>query len=82
MAQKKATYFTYDEGISCKNLHLGNLVHDFKNPSELEPFVCQGFVEYVISIIYLPFPSFRYPPLALVLTCPNVSFDLGRMIDQ
>lgn len=41
----KATYITYNEGQEAKHLHLGNLVHDFKNPNEYEPYVEKAYTE-------------------------------------
>ena len=42
------TYVTYNEGIDAKRLHLGNLVHDFKNPALYEPYIDKTYTEWVI----------------------------------
>ena len=40
-----ATYFTYNEGVEAKHLHLGNLVHDYKHPNEYEPYIDKAYTE-------------------------------------
>ncbi|KAL2070211.1 hypothetical protein VTL71DRAFT_13237 [Oculimacula yallundae] len=45
MSTGKATYITYNAGIDAKHLHLGNLVHDFKNPSFYEPYVEKAYTD-------------------------------------
>jgi hypothetical protein len=45
MSKGKVTYITYNAGIDGKHLHLGNLVHDFKNPSFYEPHVEKAYTE-------------------------------------
>jgi hypothetical protein len=55
MAPKKQTYYTYSSGIPSKNLHLGNLTHNFRDPGSLEPFVFDGFVELVLSLPHFPY---------------------------
>jgi len=39
------TYVTYNEGVDAKHLHLGNLVHDYLNPRELDPYVEKSYTE-------------------------------------
>jgi hypothetical protein len=51
----KVTYVTYNEGIDSKRLHLGNLVHDFKDPKNLDPYVEKTYTEWV----YLQTPEIR-----------------------
>jgi len=41
----KITYVTYNEGLEAKRLHLGNLVHDFKDPKNLEPYVEKAYTD-------------------------------------
>ncbi|CZT11257.1 uncharacterized protein RCO7_09949 [Rhynchosporium graminicola] len=43
MSKEKATYITYNAGVDAKHLHLGNLVHDFKNPSFYEPHIEKAY---------------------------------------
>ncbi|KAG4438582.1 hypothetical protein IFR05_005957 [Cadophora sp. M221] len=45
MSKGKVTYITYNAGIDGKHLHLGNLVHDFKNPSFYEPHVEKAYTD-------------------------------------
>jgi len=41
----QVTYVTYNEGLDAKHLHLGNLVHDFKDPKNLEPYVEKAYTD-------------------------------------
>ncbi|RDW68171.1 hypothetical protein BP6252_09567 [Coleophoma cylindrospora] len=41
----KVTYVTYNEGLVAKHLHLGNLVHDFKHPKNLEPYIEKSYTD-------------------------------------
>merc|ERR1711939_1117936 len=45
MSKGNVTYITYNAGIDGKHLHLGNLVHDFKNPSFYEPHVEKAYTD-------------------------------------
>jgi hypothetical protein len=45
MSKSKVTYVTYNSGQEAKHLHLGNLVHDFKNPNSLDPYVEKAYTE-------------------------------------
>jgi hypothetical protein len=45
MTKERVTYFTYNEGLEAKHLHLGNLVHDYKHPNTLDPFVETTYTE-------------------------------------
>jgi hypothetical protein len=45
MPKETSTYYTYNEGVEAKHLHLGNLVHDYKNPNEYEPYVEKSYTE-------------------------------------
>jgi hypothetical protein len=44
-----AKYYTYNSGVEAKHLHLGNLVHDYKNPNDLEPYIEKAYTEFVSS---------------------------------
>ncbi|EPE32455.1 hypothetical protein GLAREA_07588 [Glarea lozoyensis ATCC 20868] len=68
MAPKKQTYYTYSSGIPSKNLHLGNLTHNFRDPGSLEPFVFDGFVD----------PSDDPPEWAQVASLENYAMTLGK----
>jgi len=39
------SYVTYNEGIEAKHLHLGNLVHDYLNPIDLDPYVEKSYTD-------------------------------------
>lgn len=41
----QVTYVTYNKGLDAKHLHLGNLVHDFKDPINLEPYIEKAYTE-------------------------------------
>ncbi|EKD14930.1 hypothetical protein MBM_06691 [Drepanopeziza brunnea f. sp. 'multigermtubi' MB_m1] len=45
MSEDKVTYVTYNAGIDGKHLHLGNLVHDYQNPSFYEPYVEKAYTD-------------------------------------
>jgi len=45
MSEKSTTYITYNEGLDSKHLHLGNLVHDFKNPSFHDPHIEKSYTD-------------------------------------
>ena len=45
MSKDRATYITYNQGLDAKHLHLGNLVHDFKNPKFFDPYVEAAYTE-------------------------------------
>ena len=45
MPKERVTYFTYNEGLEAKKLHLGNLVHDYRQPNSFDPYVETAYTE-------------------------------------
>ncbi|KAI9053134.1 hypothetical protein LZ554_003400 [Drepanopeziza brunnea f. sp. 'monogermtubi'] len=45
MSEDKVTYVTYNAGIDGKHLHLGNLVHDYQNPSFYDPYIEKAYTD-------------------------------------
>lgn len=46
---RQVTYVTYTRGVDAKHLHLGNLVHDFKDPLNFEPYVEKLYIKWVYT---------------------------------
>ncbi|CAG8971582.1 hypothetical protein HYALB_00009231 [Hymenoscyphus albidus] len=71
MSKQKATYYTYNSGVECKHLHLGNLVHDFKLPTSLEPYEEKAYTD-----IAEPAPFW-----AQLTPLTNYALTLGKSLD-
>lgn len=63
-------YVTYNSGLDSKHLHLGNLVHDFKNPANLDPYEEKSYTEYLYPPLTLLFSQVNKPPLTLRAASP------------
>jgi hypothetical protein len=89
MPNEKVTYFTYNEGLEAKHLHLGNLVHDYRKPNSLDPYVETAYTEWVqlqraVGSGGIPMtdahPSIEEPAPAWALSTPleNYALTLGE----
>ncbi|KAK6586890.1 hypothetical protein PZA11_000180 [Diplocarpon coronariae] len=72
MSANKITYITYNAGVDWKNLHLGNLVHDFQNPSFYDPHIEKAYTDIG------DFP----PDWASLTSIDNYALTLGRGAEQ